>query len=249
MASVPLRSTAVVAAPKDYSIPNAQQIRLLTVTASFVDAGAAGDWLPAVVILDNNGNALVRAVDQGVKVTAGLDAEVSWFPSVKPASASVTPSSATLPFAYVSQNGHTLCPAMSTTNLDATAGRFYTNSPSIFSFNTNGIEIDANGHYLSVITAGPFGLPSSGTAYEIQTNGGGELASFEWPPTNILFPGGVTTDYGRVSEGVIMTVGAAVSPPTSPIFAQILNESTFNVNMTMTGNMVVQLDTDTTELF
>lgn len=80
MASEPVRSTSIEAAPKDYSIPNAQQIRLLSVTASFTDNGAVGDWLPAVVILDNNGNALVRAVEQEVKVTAGEGAEVSWFP-------------------------------------------------------------------------------------------------------------------------------------------------------------------------
>lgn len=83
MASEPVRSTAVVAAPKDYSVAANQQIRLLSVTANFTDNGAAGDWLPAVVIEDNNGNALVRALDQGVKVTAGSSAEVSWFPGVK----------------------------------------------------------------------------------------------------------------------------------------------------------------------
>ena len=83
MASVPLRSTSVVAAPKDYSIPNAQQILLLSVRASFTDNGAAGDWLPALQVLDNNGNVLVTAADQGVKVTAGSDADVSWFPGVK----------------------------------------------------------------------------------------------------------------------------------------------------------------------
>ena len=83
MASVPLRSTSVVAAPKDYSIPNAQQILLLSVRASFTDNGAASDWLPALQVLDNNGNVLVTAADQGVKVTAGSDADVSWFPGVK----------------------------------------------------------------------------------------------------------------------------------------------------------------------
>ena len=94
MASEPVRSSSVQAAPKDYSIPQAQQIRLLSVTASFTDNGAAGDWLPAVVILDNNGNALCRAVDQGVKVTAGSDAEVSWFPGVKHAAAAAASTSA-----------------------------------------------------------------------------------------------------------------------------------------------------------
>lgn len=106
MASVPIRSTAVVAAPKDYAIPPSQEIILLSVTASFVDNGAAGDWLPAVVILDQNGNALVRAVDQGVKVTAGSDAEVSWFPGVKPSPmAGPTPSGSGLVVANLYQSG------------------------------------------------------------------------------------------------------------------------------------------------
>lgn len=90
MATEPVRSTAVAAAPKDYSIPGAQVIRLLSARASFTDNGAAGDWLPALQVLDNNGNVLVTAADQGVKVTAGSDADVSWFPGVK-ARAAATP--------------------------------------------------------------------------------------------------------------------------------------------------------------
>ena len=93
MASEPVRSTAVVAAPKDYSIPPSQQIRLLSVRASFVDNGAGADWLPALQVLDNNGNVLVTHADQGVKVTAGSDADVSWFPGVK-VSAAATASGA-----------------------------------------------------------------------------------------------------------------------------------------------------------
>lgn len=99
MASEPVRSTAIEAAPKDYSIPAAQQIRLLSVRASFTDNGAASDWLPALQILDNNGNVLVTAADQGVKVTAGSDADVSWFPGVKVAAAAAASSGAAWFFA------------------------------------------------------------------------------------------------------------------------------------------------------
>lgn len=86
MASVPLRSTRVEAAPKDYSIPAAQLIRLLSVRASFDGSGAASPWLPALQILDNNGNVLVTAADPNVSVAAAGSADVSWFPGVKPAS-------------------------------------------------------------------------------------------------------------------------------------------------------------------
>ena len=84
MASEPVRSTAVVTAPKDYSIPAAQQIRLLSVRASFDGSGSASAWLPAVQILDNNGNVLVTAADPNVSVAAAGSADVSWFPGVKP---------------------------------------------------------------------------------------------------------------------------------------------------------------------
>src|SRR6185437_5864694 len=90
VASVPIRSTAVVAAPKDYPIPPSQEIILQSVRASFLDNGAGGDWVPALQILDNNGNVLVTAADKGVTVTAGSDADVSWFPGVKVAGGAST---------------------------------------------------------------------------------------------------------------------------------------------------------------
>ena len=92
MASEPVRSTSVVTAPKDYSIPHAQQIQLLSVQASFIDNGAASTWIPAVQILDNNGNVLVTAADQGVTVTAGGSADVSWFPFRRGIAAQPAPS-------------------------------------------------------------------------------------------------------------------------------------------------------------
>ena len=86
MASEPVRSTAVVAAPKDYSIPVTQQIRLLSVRASFDGSGSGSSWIPALQILDNNGNVLVTASDPLVNVAATGSADVSWFPGVKTAS-------------------------------------------------------------------------------------------------------------------------------------------------------------------
>ena len=123
MASEPVRSTAVVAAPKDYSIPGAQVIRLLSARAAFTDNGAGGDWLPALQVLDNNGNVLVTAADQGVKVTAGSDADVSWFPGVKVAAAT-TPTTSSGQFAHsfrdniLGTDGAQLIPATSTRNVN-----------------------------------------------------------------------------------------------------------------------------------
>lgn len=142
MASEPVRSTAVIAAPKDYSIPSAQVIQLLSVTASFTDNGAASDWLPAVVIMDNNGNALCRATDQGVKVTAGSDAEVSWFPGVNRATSSTTPTTTRLPWCLAE-------------------GDLTTNGslPSYFDFatkDTSDYQLDAGSSHVQIIGAGTY---------------------------------------------------------------------------------------------
>jgi hypothetical protein len=61
------------------------------VNADFDGSGAAGDYLPCVTIVSDAGEVVARAVDQGVKVTAGSDAEVSWFPWLKRRAVTVTP--------------------------------------------------------------------------------------------------------------------------------------------------------------
>src|SRR5438105_1143171 len=74
-------------APKDYTIPGNAELVLHAVQASFTDNGAAGDWLPCLTLISDSGHVIARACDQGVKVTAGNDADVSWFQDVvhKPA--------------------------------------------------------------------------------------------------------------------------------------------------------------------
>ena len=84
MASEPVVSSAVVTAPKDYPIPGAQQIQPLSIRASFDGSGSGGAWLPAVQILDRNGNVLSTHADPNVSVAAGGSADVTWFPGVKP---------------------------------------------------------------------------------------------------------------------------------------------------------------------
>lgn len=81
---------SVAAGASDYLIPGAVSLQLKAVSAEFTDNGAAGDWLPAVVAISDSGHVFWRAADQGVKVTAGSDAEVSWFPGVKHAAAAAT---------------------------------------------------------------------------------------------------------------------------------------------------------------
>lgn len=90
---------SVAAGASDYLIPGAVSLQLKAVSAEFTDNGAAGDWLPAVVAISDSGHVLWRACEQGVKVTAGSDAEVSWFPRIRAAAAAATASGAAWFFA------------------------------------------------------------------------------------------------------------------------------------------------------
>lgn len=74
----------------DYTIPGNAEIRVKAVNANFVDNGAGVDWCPAVVMFSDSGSVISRALLPDVKVTAGDDAEVSWFPGVKPGGAAST---------------------------------------------------------------------------------------------------------------------------------------------------------------
>jgi hypothetical protein len=78
-----IASSAVRDGKSDYLVPDAAQFTLKAVNALFSDNGAAGDWLPAVVLISDDGQIIARAADQAVKVVGGDDAEVSWFPGVK----------------------------------------------------------------------------------------------------------------------------------------------------------------------
>ena len=83
MADTQIFSGSVEDAPKTYRLPSGVEFILKAVNADYADNGAASDWLPCVTIVSDSGHVIARAVDQAVKVTAGSDAEVSWFRGVK----------------------------------------------------------------------------------------------------------------------------------------------------------------------
>jgi hypothetical protein len=90
MADVQILRAPTTAVPSSYVLPDAAELRLKAVYAEFADNGAAGDWLPCVTILSDSGDVIGRAVDQGVKVTAGGSADVTWFPWLKHRAAAVS---------------------------------------------------------------------------------------------------------------------------------------------------------------
>lgn len=73
-------------APKDYMVPGAQQITLLSVQAEVDGSGAAGDFLPALQVLSPAGDVLWTGVPNSA-ITAGGSVSVSWFPGVNAATA------------------------------------------------------------------------------------------------------------------------------------------------------------------
>ena len=216
-------------------------------------AATPSDYIvPALQLLDPAGHVMWTAVDPSSAVAAGGSADVSWFPGVK-GSGSSSGTTTTFPWAYISQNGHTSCPGGGSTLLPGTAARFYTNDAGLYAvaadgFGNHGISIIGNGHFLSVMTVEPFGTPAAGSLYELTQTGGGAAAAFEWGPAAVLFPTGGIGDIGRVSEGLIVTVGGGVAPPTTATIGQINNSGAGAVSLSMVGHFVMQLDSDTTTI-
>jgi hypothetical protein len=75
-------------APLSYVVPGATAIRIKQIHVKYVDNSAGADWLPAVRIISDSKHRMGTAADQAVKVTAGSDADVSFFPGVKHAASS-----------------------------------------------------------------------------------------------------------------------------------------------------------------
>lgn len=88
MADVAIISSPSVAAPKDYTIPNAQEIAPKAIRAVLDGTNAAGSWLPALQVLAPNGTVMFTAIDRNVVLSAGATASVSWFPRIAGATVS-----------------------------------------------------------------------------------------------------------------------------------------------------------------
>lgn len=109
MADTPIVNRATVTAPKDYTLPQSQEILLKAVRADIDGTGAAGSFLPALQLLSSDGVVMWTAVDPALSVAAGASASVTWFPGVS--GQSVTSGSGIPPFAalddYVFKHANT----------------------------------------------------------------------------------------------------------------------------------------------
>jgi hypothetical protein len=125
-------------APKDYTIDQNVELILRSVHAQFRDNGAGGDWLPCVDLISDSGHTIARCTDPAALVTAGDDAEVTWFPDVKPAAAAA-PSGTGLAFARAwndSFSGDTAQNVLAGTATSAEFAHTETTASSIISFST-----------------------------------------------------------------------------------------------------------------
>jgi hypothetical protein len=80
MADASIVSTANVAAPEGYTLQGTNELLLKAVRATIDGSGTATAYLPALQLLDPNGNVMWTAV--GSSVAAGASADVSWFPGL-----------------------------------------------------------------------------------------------------------------------------------------------------------------------
>jgi hypothetical protein len=70
--------------PYVYTVTGHGSVTPRACAAVYNGAGAGGNFVPAVIFRSQEGHVIARAILQST-ITAGDDAEVSWFPGVKPA--------------------------------------------------------------------------------------------------------------------------------------------------------------------
>ncbi len=172
MADTALLAAGGADAPLSYLVPGATAIRIKQIHVSYVDNGAGGDWLPAVRIISDSKHRMGTAADQAVKVTAGNDADVSFFPGVKHAAAAAATVGSWLhvvagtstPSGTISLQNGTAMPIADFNTNDAarfvqTAATTWTMTNGVYLMvgqlrNTSGATVVANGDFTVGINSG-----------------------------------------------------------------------------------------------
>lgn len=93
MSDVSIVNNTVTAAPKDYKLSGAQDLKTKAVRAQIDGSGAAGQYVPALQMLDPAGNVMWTAV-ANTTVTTGGSVNVTWFPGVSAAGSGASASGA-----------------------------------------------------------------------------------------------------------------------------------------------------------
>lgn len=244
MADVQILRPEAVSAPFQYPVSPNVEFVLKAVSAQIDGSGAAGAFLPLLVVESDAGE--IVAQSDAPEVAAGASTRASWFPFV-----TETPAAATgtgIQWAYISGGGtaHT-CPPASTTRIAASAGTFYTNAPSLFDTHLSGggvqgLRLLADGHYFVTMTVRPTAGVTAGSSYELVIEGGGEFPDFNLAPYSFVTAAGGNTDYGSLESGGVMCVGGFITPPTDALVCRIDNLSANTLHFEYGGLLVWQLD-------
>lgn len=88
---LPIVSRAIEAAPKDYTVPGAQEIVPIAVTAALDGSGAAGSYVPCLQLLAPDGTVMWTAPTAS-SVAAGSSCDVSWWARAGTAAVAATTS-------------------------------------------------------------------------------------------------------------------------------------------------------------
>ena len=86
MTDVAIRASQTSSAPRDYTIPGAQQLLPKSVSASMDGTSASGAWFPALQFLDPGGHVMITCVPDSsfTALAVGVSADVNWFPKLRP---------------------------------------------------------------------------------------------------------------------------------------------------------------------
>lgn len=145
MADSQILNAQVEASQSAYPVPDSVRFILKSVAASFLDNGAAGNWIPAVLIQSDSGHTIARALDPSVVVTAGDDADVSWFPGVKAGGGGSTATA----FPWIRRRKLGAVDQTIGSNLEPliTWNSTHNDFPAVFTAGVDGIEVLVDGLY------------------------------------------------------------------------------------------------------
>lgn len=213
-------------APEGYTVPNTVELIPKAVSAVFDGTGASGNFVPIVEIVSDGG--VVVAQSPASQVSAGGQAEVSWFPRV---GGSASSGINTLPYAVLRKNGSQTIGAGAT--VDLIWDDFRTTNDSVFSWLSafpETLHVHETGLYQWWLSVAPdigFDWPAAGT---------GNINFY-----GLVLPGGTGNVENLSSRDVF-----AQYPYVTEETGQTSNDGTFvtslgleNVNTAGTANGVV----------
>ena len=159
MADVSIRASATAAAPRDYTIPGAQELLPKSISASMDGSGAAAQWFPCLQVLDPGGNVMFSAISPTV-LSPGASADVSWFPGLSAAGSSAVASGAW------TQVFHFDVPALGApTSIDTTGSTFSNNTNQIFGIFNGGSTSAVQDHLLVQVNGDGLGHYTTGRLF------------------------------------------------------------------------------------